>query len=69
MRELLNSKIGQIIFSIILGLGLATLFRKACKDNKCVVIQGPLPESIINDYYKVNGSCVKYEPVFVECDR
>ena len=50
-----------------MGLGLAALFRKACTDNKCIVIKGPNVDEIKHTYYKVNDDCYKYEPVFSEC--
>ena len=31
-KRLINTALGKIIISIMLGLGLATLFRKVCKD-------------------------------------
>lgn len=53
--------------SIILGLGLAALFRKACKNNQCIVIKGPNAEEVNKFFYKVNDDCYKYSPVFTEC--
>ena len=68
VKETLASNAGSIIISIVLGLGLAALFRKACDDNKCVIIKGPDSADIHNYVYKINNECYKYETVFSECD-
>lgn len=67
VTKIVSSKTGSIIVSIILGLGIAALFRKACKDNNCIVIKGPNIEEIQKYYYKVNEDCYKYKPVVTEC--
>lgn len=64
----LESKIGQIIISIILGFGLATVFRKVCKDNNCVVIQGPKVSEVTKNVYKIDADCYKYTPYASACD-
>ena len=38
--KLFNTELGQTIVSIILGLGLAGIFRKSCKNNNCYIIKG-----------------------------
>jgi hypothetical protein len=68
INKLLNTKTGSIVVSIILGLGLAALFRRACKNNSCIVIKGPKMEDVNNFYYKINHECYKYKPVISECD-
>jgi len=35
LHNLLHTPRGQIVLSIILGLGLATIFRRVCKGNDC----------------------------------
>lgn len=67
IRALFNSPGGSVIISIILGLGLAAVFRRACSGNRCIVIKGPNPDEIAKHYYKVNENCYKYTPVFSEC--
>ena len=42
VQRLLNSKMGKVALSIILGFGLATLFRKVCTDKNCIVFNGPV---------------------------
>jgi len=65
--ELMESQYGQIIVSVILGFGLATLFRKACKDKSCYVIKGPKLSDVNDYYYKMDGRCYKYKPVATSC--
>ena len=36
IKRLLNTHLGRIIISILLGLGLASLFRKVCTDKNCI---------------------------------
>ena len=37
LRRLIYGDVGKIVISIILGLGLSTLFRKVCKNRNCIV--------------------------------
>ena len=67
MIEFLETRMGSISFSILLGVGIAALFRKACTDNKCIIIQSPDMEELSKFYYKSNGKCFKYTPVTSEC--
>lgn len=67
-QKLLNSKEGQIGISIILGLGLATMFRQSCKKGSCIVIQGPKLAEIQNTHYRLDDDCYKYSPYIVDCD-
>ena len=39
IKQLINSKEGKYIISVVLGLGLATLFREVCKDKTCIVFK------------------------------
>ena len=55
--------------SIILGLGLAAMFRKACHDNKCIVVKGPSTDETNRFYYKVGDDCYKYNRVDASCDH
>ena len=67
IKDLIESDYGQILVSVILGLGLATLLRKACKDNRCVVITGPKPADVDDVYYKYKDECYKYTPEEIAC--
>ena len=41
LKRLIYSDVGRIVISIILGLGLATLFRRVCKERNCLVFHAP----------------------------
>lgn len=69
ITKLLETHIGSIILSIILGLGLAALFRQACKGDNCHIINGPDLNDVQKYYYKIDDNCYKYTPYATECDR
>lgn len=60
-------QIVSIIISVLLGLGLAALFRHSCKSNSCVVIKGPDKQDVTDYYYKLDDVCYKYEEVPSKC--
>ena len=60
LRRLLYSDIGKYIISILLGLGLATLFRKVCKDRNCIVFKAPNIQKIKNQIFKFENKCYKF---------
>ncbi len=68
IKKILKQERNVIIISIVLGLGLAALFRRACTDKKCIVIEGPPLEDTSRYYYKINNDCYKYETVVSECN-
>jgi hypothetical protein len=66
-KRLLYSKFGKILISILLGLGLASLFRKACNDRKCLKFIGPDLNEIKEKSYKFDNKCYKFKPVAKSC--
>ena len=56
-KRLLYSRVGKIIISILLGLGLATLFRKACNKRSCLVFQAAPLNKIKEQVFKYEGKC------------
>lgn len=67
--DLTSTREGQIIISIIWGLGLSALFRKACKGRSCIIIKGPKPEEMHNKVYKFDDKCYKYTAVNTQCKK
>lgn len=70
LSKFLHSKTGRIIMSILLGFGLASIFRSVCTTNnkECVAFHAPPLDEIKNKIYKTNGKCVKYTPVATKCN-
>lgn len=66
-KRLLNEPLGRILISILLGLGLATLFRKVCKDKNCIVFNGPVISEFDGKIYKHGDKCYKYSVVSDSC--
>ena len=52
ISKLINTRLGSIIFSVILGLGLAALFRQVCNGQDCLIINGPKFDDIKKYFYK-----------------
>jgi len=68
LGKFVHTETGKIIMSILLGFGLASLFRTVCKDKECVMFHAPPLEKIKDKIYKSGGKCVKYNAVSTKCD-
>lgn len=69
LGKLLNSPAGKIMISILLGLGLASLFRKVCDDYNCVVYKGTPNDDVKNKVFKFDDKCYKYDITPITCDQ
>lgn len=67
-KRLLNTETGVIFISILLGLGLASFFRKACEGKNCINFNGPLISEIDGKTYKYGEHCYKYKLTAAKCD-
>ena len=70
IKNILYTDMGRIILSIILGLGLATLFRQMCKGKDCHKFIGPEHNAIrdkIFSYDDNNNKCFKLKENMVKC--
>ena len=63
--KMLHSNTGKFVMSILLGIGLASVFRKVCKGSNCIVKKAPHQ---LNKVYRVgNNKCVKFHPSVTKC--
>lgn len=69
IKRLLNTKIGIIVISILLGLGLATLFRKVCTDKNCIIFNGAVISEIDDKIFKYDEKCYQYKSYPAKCDK
>jgi hypothetical protein len=66
--NLLNNKSGKYMISIIIGLGIASLFRKVCDDYNCIVYKGVVYDEVKDNTYEYNSTCYKYDVKPVTCN-
>lgn len=69
IKKLLNSEPGKMVISIILGLGLASLFRKVCTDKNCITFNGYVLSDIEDKVYRFDEYCYKYKAKPEKCDE
>lgn len=67
IRRLLYNPYSSIIISMILGFGLATLFRKSCSLRGCYVFKGPSMEKIEGETFEMNDKCYQYDYQHQSC--
>ena len=63
----LKTKKGNIIFSIILALGLASILRISYKDANMIIVQGPPIDSVENKIFSFDNKCYSYKTVSTSC--
>jgi hypothetical protein len=68
LNKLVKSTTGKYIMSILLGIGLASLFKSVCKGKNCVIYHAPPLDEIEDKIYKFDGKCYKFERVSRKCD-
>ena len=69
LSKFLNTNSGKILTSIILGLGLATLFRKVCVGDNCKIYKAPSFDKIDNQIYKFNNKCYNFTKNNINCNN
>lgn len=68
-QELIHSETGKYIFSIILGIGLASIFRKACNSRNCLVFKSPELKALKDNVYKYDNKCYKFHEEAIKCSK
>jgi len=67
LGRFVHTETGKMIMSILLGFGLASLFRTVCKDNNCLIFHAAPLDDFKDKIYRNNGKCVKYTPTATKC--
>jgi len=67
LGKFVHTETGKYLMSILLGFGLASLFRTVCKDQNCIIFHAPPLDNFKDKIYKNNGKCMKYNPVATKC--
>ncbi len=63
----LHTQKGGIVISMLLGLGLASLFRRVCNDRNCLVFKAPSIEEVTTNIYAYGDKCYNFKPHSVKC--
>ena len=67
LSKLLTTKTGRVVMSVLLGFGLATIFRAVCRGSGCQVIKAPPLAELEKPAKQSNGKCVAYDRVPIDC--
>ena len=67
LSDMMQSKGGSILISVLLGLGLAAAMFKVCQGRDCVVATGPNPKHVMDNSWRDGEDCYKYHKKSVEC--
>lgn len=68
LDKLVHSTTGKYIMSILLGFGLASLFRTMCKDKNCIAFYAPPLEDVDDKVYRHDDKCYLYKGVPTKCN-
>ena len=67
IQKVMHTKLGQILISIILGFGLASIFRRSCKDAECFSFFAPKPSEVEKKIYTHGGNCYSFRTETLPC--
>jgi len=67
IHNLFKTNRGKIIVSIIMGLGLASIFKKTCVGDGCIIIKSISPYKIQDNTYRHDDKCYKYKAHSSKC--
>jgi len=57
------------VISVLLGFGLAAIFRPLCKGPDCLVMRGPPVHDINTNVYQFGTKCVEFKAKAMECPK
>jgi len=69
MMRLLHTDNGRYAISFILGLGLASLFRKVCNDRNCLVFKAPPIDKVTKNTYTYSDKCYTFKEKVTQCSN
>lgn len=68
LGRFLHTETGKLIMSILLGLGLASVFRTVCKEKNCIIFHAPPMNNVKDKIYKYDEQCYKFNPISAQCN-
>ena len=67
VSQMLHTSYGRLVISVLLGLGLASLFKKTCNSKSCYKFVAPNVSEITSSVYSHGDSCYTFKPITVQC--
>ena len=67
IKQMIKSEKGIFLFSIVLGLGFAGLFKMSCDSRSCIIYKAP--DLNKRRQIKVNEKCYDVSEEMVDCDK
>ena len=67
IKKMMKTDRGIFLFSFILGLGIAGLFKMSCDSRSCIVYKAPDLKG--KKQVKVNNKCYSISEEMVDCDK
>ena len=68
-KLILYSNVGKIVISVLIGIGIACLFHKVCKDKDCITFSGPVIKEVDGKIFQHDNKCYTYKLNSVKCDK
>lgn len=65
--DILKSKNFNLVFSFLLGLGLAAILRPACKGDQCLVLKAPPVHEVEKTTYQLGSKCFQFKVEPSDC--
>ena len=69
IEKLFSSSGGMKLFSIMLGLGVAGLFKMSCDSRSCLVFKGPTFDDEDKKKVKYNEKCYQVREKMIPCEN
>jgi hypothetical protein len=57
----------RFFFSMIVGVGIMSLFRPLCKGTDCQIVKAPPPHEVEKTTYKIGNKCYQFKTTPLEC--
>ena len=68
LKQVVNSPRSKVVIALLLGFGLSTFFRKACKDKECMNFKAPAMDKINGKIFEYNTKCYRFESSPQDCN-
>lgn len=68
-KNLFTHPLGITLISILLGLGLASIFHKTCTEKNCIRFNGPILSEFKGKIFRHGDKCYKYDLVAAKCNE